>query len=233
MRHLEVERWRSVPGPLRQLDARAKLITVLVILVFIATARPWTLKHAAFYAGLALLAMLVSRLPWAGLLRRLAVILPFTVTFAALAWLSTGDGARAAGLISRSLVSAAFAVVMVGVTPVPALLDGAGRMGAPVMLISVAQFLYRYLFVLFDQALRMKQAAACRGGLRWDSASGAAAALYVSSQERAIRIHGAMLARGFRGGSPALSPPRWHSLDTILVMGMVALLGMARILWGL
>ncbi len=233
MRHLEVERWRSVPGLLHKLDARAKLIAVLAMLVFIATARPWTPMHAAFYAVLALSAMVVSRLPWAGLLRRLAVILPFTATFAALAWISTGDATRAAGLISRSLVSAAFAVVLIGVTPVPSLLDGAGRMGAPVMLISVAQFLYRYLFVLFDQALRMKQAAACRGGLRWDAASGAAAALFVCSQERATRIHGAMLARGFQGASPTLDPPRWRGVDTILVVGAMILLGTARIVWGL
>ena len=106
-------------------------------------------------------------------------------------------------------------------------------MGAPVMLISVAQFLYRYLFVLFDQALRMKQAAACRGGLRWDAASGAAAALFVSSQERATRIHGAMLARGFQGASPTLDPPHWRGVDTMLVVGAMILLGAARIVWGL
>ena len=64
MRHLEVERWRSVPGPLHKLDARAKSIAVLAMLVFIATARPWTPMHAAFYALLAWSAMLVSRLPW-------------------------------------------------------------------------------------------------------------------------------------------------------------------------
>jgi cobalt/nickel transport system permease protein len=233
VKHLEAEQWSRQSGPLHGLDARAKLIAVLIALVFIGTARPWTPRHAGFYAILALLAALLSRLEWSGLARRLALILPFPVTFAVLSWISTGDGAGAAGLISRSLVSASFAVVLIGVTSVPSLLEGAARLGAPRILISVMRFLYRYLFVLFDQALRMRDAASCRGGFRWHAASGAAAALFASSEERAARIHRAMPARGFRGRDPALSLPAWRLADTVLVIGTPVALATARILWQL
>jgi energy-coupling factor transporter transmembrane protein EcfT len=76
VKHLETEQWSRQSGPLHGLDARAKLIAVLIALVFIGTARPWTPRHAGFYAILALLAALLSRLEWSGLARRLALILP-------------------------------------------------------------------------------------------------------------------------------------------------------------
>jgi cobalt/nickel transport system permease protein len=233
VRHLEVERWHRQAGPLQGLDARAKLISVIIMLAFIGTARPWTASHALFYASLAVAAVIASRLPWAGVLRRLAVILPFSLTFALLSWISTGDPIRAAGLVSRSAVSCAFAVVLIGVTPVAALLDGIRSMGAPRMLMVVSQFLYRYLFVLFDQSMRVRQASACRGGFRWAAASGAAAALFASSQERAERIHWAMLARGFHGSIPSLNPPVWRASDTGLVAATATLLAGSRILWRL
>ena len=233
MKHLEVERWGRQAGPLHRFDARAKLIAVLIVLAFIGTARPWSVWHAGFYAFLALLTAIVSRLSWAGLARRLTLLLPFPMTFAALTWISIGDATYAAGLVSRSLISACFAVVLIGVTSVPALLEGVARLGVPRVLVSVTQLLYRYLFVLFDQAVRMRLAAACRGGFRWSAATGAAAALFASSEERAGRVHCAMLARGFQGQDPVLSQPSWHTADTLLVSGTTMGLMAARFLWRL
>lgn len=232
MRHLEVESWVTrKPGPLHPRDPRAKLLAVVAILAFIATARPWTLRHAACYSAIALATVAVSKLSWRGLFRRLALVLPFPALFALLFWLSSGDGYAAAGLVTRSALSACFAVVLIGVTPVPALLEGAARIGVPRVLVAVTQFLYRYLFVLFDQAMRMKLAAACRGGFRWSAASGAAAALFASSEERAARVHRAMLARGYHGQDPTLTPPAWRAADTALLAGVCLSLLAGRLLW--
>jgi len=233
VKHLEVENWSRRTGPLHRLDARAKVIAVLLILVFAATARPWTPGHVAFYAALALAAAAFSKQSWRGLARRLLLVMPFPLVFAGLSWVSTGNGAHAAALVSRSMVSAAFAVVLISVTPLPALLEGVARLGAPRVLTSVAQLVYRYLFVLFDQAMRMRLAAACRGGFRWHAASSAAAALFASSEERALRVHRAMQARGFQGRDPVLTAPAWRPADTLLVVCAVSALLTARLLWQL
>lgn len=232
MRHLESERWSRGSSVLHSLDARAKLITVVAVLAFIGTAHAWNAQHFLFYAALAGIAVTASRLPVAGLLRRVAVILPFTFTFSLAAWFSSGDLTRAATLLSRSAVSAVFVILLSGVTSMPALLDAAGRLGAPRVLTTITQFLYRYLFLLLEQAVRVRQAALCRGGLRWDASAGAAAALFTASEERAERIHQAMLARGFAGRFLTLDPPRWRAADTCLVAATGLLLSAGRILWG-
>ncbi|MCC6539353.1 MAG: hypothetical protein IT162_17510 [Bryobacterales bacterium] len=234
MRHLESDQWSRGASALHARDARAKLIAVLVMLAFIGTARPWHWPHALFYGSLALAALLAARLPWRDFLRRLAVVLPFTGIFALLTFLSTGDSGRALVLLSRSLVSVAFAIVLTATTPAPALLTGAEKLGAPRLLVAVAQMVYRYLFVLIDQALRMRQAARSRGGFRWDAAAGAAAALLLSSEQRATRIHQAMLARGFNGRWPERAPTaRWNLFDSALPAATALTLLLARLLWRL
>lgn len=233
MRHLESERWSRGNSILHRLDARAKLIAVLLILAFIGTARMWDKKHVVFYAVGAAVAVTASRLPLAGLLRRVAVILPFTLAFSLAAWISSGDLAKAATLLSRSAVSAVYVIVLGGVTTMPALVDAAARLGAPRILAIITQFLYRYLFVLLDQAVRMRQSALCRGGFRWDASAGAAAALFAASEERAERIHQAMLARGFDGQFHTLAPVRWRAADTILLIAASLVLSAGRLLWDL
>lgn len=233
MRHLESEQWSRGRSFLHRLDARAKLITVLLVLAFIGTTKTWNSSHLAFYAMLAGVMVTASGLPLAGLARRLAVILPFTLTFSLAAWFSSGDWSRAATLLSRSAVSALFVILLSGVTTMPALVDAAARLGAPRILATITQFLYRYLFVLLEQTMRVRQAALCRGGFRWEASAGAAAALFASSEERAERIHHAMLARGFDGRFLMLDPPRWRIADTVLLGSVAALLTAGRVLWGL
>ena len=60
VKHLEVDGWSRRSSPLHRLDARAKLAAVLVTLAFIGSARPWTARHAIFYADLAVAAGLVN-----------------------------------------------------------------------------------------------------------------------------------------------------------------------------
>ena len=164
MKSLTIDSWSRRGGPLERLDARAKLLAVLITLGFLGTSRPWGIINFLLYFLVVALALIVSRLSLAGLLRRLSLTLPFPALFGLMAWLSTGDAAQAAGLLSRSMLSAALAIIFIGVTPAPALFEGLERLGAPQILMSVAQFLYRYLFVLFGQSGRMRNAAACRGG---------------------------------------------------------------------
>lgn len=234
MRHLEADQWSRGAGTLHRRDARSKLAAVLVVLAFIGTARPWQWPHGVFYGSLAMAALLAAQIPWRSFFRRLFVVLPFTGIFALLTWLSTGDSARAGVLLSRSLISVAFAIALTATTPAHALLAGAERLGAPRLLVAVAQMVHRYLFVLIDQALRMRQAARSRGGFRWSAAAGAAAALLLSSEQRATRIHQAMLARGFTGRLPELSAAaHWDALDSALLGGTALTLLLARLLWRL
>jgi len=140
------------------------------------------------------------------------------LTFAAISSIS-GDPRRAALLVEKCFLSAWGAVLLIATTPTPKLLRGLESLGVPGFLLLVAQFLYRYLFVIAEQAHRMRLAGLCRGGMLrrsggFRAAAGALGVLFVRSYERSESIHRSMLARGFEGRFHLLSTERLTLADT-------------------
>jgi len=222
--HLVLDDWSRGSSPLHRRDARAKLIALLVFLVAVATARGGFARLAAAYLALLGVAAVSAGLPARGLLLRACVVFPFTATFAGIVALG-GDWQRAGMLLGKSYLSALAALLVVASTPMPALLRGLERLGAPRFLVLVAQFLYRYLFVLAEEAQHMRAAAAGRAGsaFRLRAAAGAVAVLFARAHARAEGIHHAMLARGFDGAFRPLRPARFGWRDAGFLAGAALL----------
>ena len=230
MHHLTLDHWSRGATALHRRDPRVKIVSVLVFLVVLATAhRELAWLGAALFTVL-LVAAWRARLPLAGALARAGVVLPFTAVFALVSCLA-GDPARGAALAMKSYLSALAVLLLVSTTPLPLLLRGFEMTGAPRFLLMVAQFLYRYLFVISEEAQHMRKAALARGatvrGLagnraRFRAAAGALAVLFARSYARAAEIHRAMLARGFPGYFRPLIELHFHRADVMfLVLGVL------------
>ena len=214
MQHVILERWSRGSSFLHQRDARVKILALLIFLVVVATTQGNFEVPGLCYVAMLVAGVIAARLPMAGVLRRAAVALPFSFTFAAVSWLS-GEPRRAVLLIEKSYLSAWAALLLVATTPLPQLLRGLEMLGAPGFLLMVAQFLYRYLFVIVEQAHRMRLAGQSRGGmLGFRAAAGALGVLFVRSYERAGKIHQSMISRGFQGRFQLLSQPQFGLADT-------------------
>ncbi len=195
MRHLLLDQWSHRASPIHAIDARTKLAALLLLLVGI------SLSHAqslVIVAVILLLAARISKLPARGLLKRAALVLPFSLTLAAIAWLS-GDSTRALTLLAKSYLSALAALLFAATTPFPAWTAALHSWHVPAALISILQFVYRYLFVIAEEAQTMSAAARARGGFRFSAATGAVGVLFARSWQRAEAVHRAMLARGYSG----------------------------------
>jgi cobalt/nickel transport system permease protein len=228
--HVTLDQWSRGASPLHRRDPRVKIAAVLVFLVVLSTAH-----RELAWLGVALFALLcvaarLARLPLAGALARAGVVLPFTAVFAGVSWLA-GDPARGAALVMKSYLSAFAVLLLVSTTPLPVLLRGFEMTGAPRFLLMVAQFLYRYLFVISEEAQHMRKAALARGatvgGLagnaaRFRAAAGALAVLFARSYARAQEIHRAMLARSFPGYFRPLAELHLHRSDVVfLALGVL------------
>jgi cobalt/nickel transport system permease protein len=221
LHHVVLDRWSRGASPLHRRDPRAKLIALIVLLVALATAQQGLTLFAA-----ALLLVLAAGFSWAGIpvlpaIARAALVLPFSAVFAGVAWLA-GDPARGWSLLLKSYISALAVLFVVSTTPLPLLIEGMEKAGAPRFLLVVGQFLYRYLFVISEEAQHMAKAAAARGatlrdwmapGLRFRAAAGAVAVLFMRSYARAEDVHRAMLARGFSGHFEPLHRMRFGPAD--------------------
>jgi cobalt/nickel transport system permease protein len=221
--HVVLEQWSRGESALHRRDPRAKIVALVVFLVAVATTR-----HGFLIAGAGYLALLVTVLLWARLplwqaLSRAGVVLPFTLVFAIITVIA-GDVERAGLLLGKSYLSALAVLVLVSTTPLPRLLRGLEMVGVPLFLLMVAQFLYRYLFVISEEAQHMRVAAASRRTskaarkARFRAAAGALAVLFARSYARADAIHRAMVARGFQGRFRLLTMLRFGWADALFLL---------------
>jgi cobalt/nickel transport system permease protein len=214
LHHVVLERWSRGSSVIHRIDPRAKILPVLAFLVLVATAHRRLPLLAAAWFLLLCAAAVAARLPLRAAALRAAIVLSFTAVFAALSWLS-GDPDRALSLLLKSYLSAFAVLLLVSTTRISILLNSLDRLGLPRFLLMVVQFLYRYLFVISEEAQHIRIAALSRGAAaaavprrsRLQAAGGAVAALFARSYVRADDIHHAMLARGFAGDFRALETP--------------------------
>jgi cobalt/nickel transport system permease protein len=249
---------------IHHLDSRVKLILTLLFIISVALVPE---SHWAAYAALAVLALSVevaSQLGVGFVQRRAAVALPFALAAVSVIFTTPGRpvltvpvlgrelNATASGLtrfvsiVLKSWLSVQMAVVLTTSTPFHHLLQAMRDVGLPSVIVAVAGFTYRYIFVIGDEALRMMQARAARSGTVGTRSGGSvlwraqvtgamAGSLFVRSIERSERIYDAMLARGYDGEPRSLQPPAlrprdlWTALPFALLLVIIPLV--ARMSW--
>ncbi len=253
--HIDVfDRYRAGESVLHRLDARVKVaLTGLFILSNV------LLPDGAWPAFALALALIVGLSVLAGLGPGFAILRSFVALPFALAavttlfslpgqplfnlrlgpWLLTATDAgalRFSSILIRSLLSVQAAILLTTTTSFPDLIHALRHLRLPRTLVSVIAFMYRYLFVLADEALRLLRARAARsahlpgrkggGGLLWRArvAGNMAGQLFIRSFERSDRVYNAMLARGYRGHLYTLTPHHMRRQDWLAAAGGVLLL---------
>ncbi|MES2201031.1 MAG: cobalt ECF transporter T component CbiQ [candidate division FCPU426 bacterium] len=202
------------PRGLRLLDARLKL-GLAVVLVSL------NVLVANLELSLAVLALCWISLLWSRTPLRAAlwfVLAPAWATFLVMMGFSLGFGHTPLaswhgitlyreGVILgvnagvRVLAEMTCAAALVLSTPFAAILNALRWYKVPEVLVDTLGFMYRYLFLLWDEAATMRAAARTRGGyVNWKTGSitsGAVlAAMFLRAYDRAQRISQAVRARG-------------------------------------
>lgn len=146
-----------------------------------------------------------------------ALPLPFTVpgstilTLPVLGWTVSSVGVvRFFSILVRMWMAVQAAILLTATTRFPDLLWALGALRVPLTLVGIIGFMYRYLFVLADEALRMLRARAARSArlgrgrrpsVRWQGkiAGSMIGSLFLRAIERSERVYAAMRARGYDG----------------------------------
>jgi cobalt/nickel transport system permease protein len=235
-------------SPIHRLDPRAKLAGLAGITVVAVSAplRAWPVFAACALALAAIAAL--ARVRPGTLWSRVRVILPVVLFVAAFVPFVRGGPAvqvgplevSEAGLATFALVSAKATIGAVGAvllgatTSFPDILHGLERLRAPRLLIVIAGFMYRYVFVIADEARRMRAALAARAYRPRHLGQAAAlgrmvTALFLRSYERGERVYLAMLARGYAGAMPRLGVLAFRRADTVFLVALAAVLVPVRV----
>lgn len=124
-----------------------------------------------------------------------------------------------ASVLLKSWGSVTATVLLTATTPQVRILDALRSLRVPPIILSIVSLMYRYLFVLVEEAQRLMRARKARsttlgprsgGTIAWRASvtGGMAGSLFVRTLDRGERIYMAMLARGYDGRMRATSTPR-------------------------
>ena len=197
-----IDRYSRLDSPVHQFAVGPKFLAALAVVLLVALwpGGPWLLYGAIMALLLALAAL--SGIPPRFLLRRLLIAEPFALGIAALA-LWQPDGWRIfLMLLTKSTLCLATMILLTTTTPFTDLLTALRRARLPAVFVTTLALLYRYLFVLMDEAGRMRRARLSRSfsatrAHRWRALATVAGQLFIRSVGRAERIYTAMSARGW------------------------------------
>jgi cobalt/nickel transport system permease protein len=227
VKHNFIDRYAGLDSPLHSLDARAKLIgfTALIIAVLWIPAERTFVFFAFFFVTAVFMG--ISQVPLGFILGRALLLLPF-VLLAGLSrpWKQSMDVALFGALLTRSTLSLLLLVLLTNTTRFAELLRAMRKLGCPRILALNLGFLYRYVFVLTEEVLRMRQARDCRRvgrlGVRseFKTLGSMLGTILIRSFERAERMHQAMLSRGYSGDFPSLSPRGLSWQDFAFLSGL-------------
>lgn len=211
-----LERLAREDSPIHRLDPRAKILTTFLFLVAVISLNRYDLAGLLPFFLYPAIIIRWGYLPAGYLLRRTLIVLPFVVLigifnpiFDKTPLFSIGDVTITGGwvtffsIIVRGFLTVLAALVLIATTGFHRICFSLRQLGVPAIFTDQLLFLYRYLFVLLDEASRMVRARALRSfGSRgrgihsWSSLVGH---LLLRTLDRAHRIHLALLARGYSG----------------------------------
>ena len=235
MHHVLLDRWSQGASPLHRRDARAKILTLLVFLVVLATTPANAVAILVTYAALLAAAILIAGLPLGGVLFRAMAVLPFSLTFALISWLAGEPLARigASGeelslygcrAVTRGRNSVALVTRWPGTIGRPTL---TGVSGAISLSLSVRAFRAGATHAIGGRLSRGSRGRRRKSGFR--AASGALAVLFARSYGRAEGVHRAMQARGFSGRFSLLDATRFGARDGVFLFIVSAFLILVRV----
>lgn len=230
--------------PLARIDPRAKVLATLAFVVAVVSFDRYAVAALLPLAAYPVLLAAHGDVPAAPVLRKLLLASPFALMVGLFnplldraPMLAFGEVSIAAGWMSfasillRFALTVGAALVLMAGTGMQALAVALGRLGVPGVFTAQLLFLFRYAFVLGEEAARMAAARELRAAgrrLRLAEWAPLAGHLLLRAFERAQRIHRAMLARGFDGELRSLRQLRWTARDTAFLLGWVAFFALAR-----
>lgn len=254
-------------SPVHRTDARVKL--VLSVAFILTTA---LIPIGVWPIYVLLFAMVISLVILSGLdvgyvFKRAALAFPFVL--AALPLIFTTPGLqlfsltlgtweipvtlpgveRFFSIALKSWISVQAAILLTATTQFPDILTAMRAVRVPRLLVAIIGLMWRYLFVLADEALRLIRARAARSGeadipghrkggrISWraQTAGGMAGNLFLRSIERSDRIYVAMLSRGYDGEVRSMPLSKLEASNWIeLILGggiLILLVVLSLLIW--
>ena len=199
-----------------RIDPRAKVITAAVFLLCVVSFGKYEVASLLPFAVFPIALAATGRTPFGYVGKRILAVAPFGVMVGIfnpfldreilVQWGPvgiSGGWVSFASILVRLALTIGTALVLIAVTSFDGLCLGLRRLGVPRVFTVQLLLLYRYIFILAEEALRLVRARAMRSfgrrGMGMKVYASLLGHLLLRTLDRAGRIHLAMCCRGFDG----------------------------------
>lgn len=213
----------TIESPIHRLNPKSKIVSFIFLIVLCSTVNSFSpVLYAAYLFYLAVI-LLISRLPLFGMLKRSAFIVlfvilvsglmpfirhtegevPVLIVFHSIKVYSTGL-LIFLNILFRAFIDVIALLILISTDTFDMILKGFAELKVPSVMVSIINITYRYIYVIRDEAIRMKRSVDARGYYgKWILSAGVfgkiIGSLFLRSYERSERVYYSMLSRGYNG----------------------------------
>jgi cobalt/nickel transport system permease protein len=228
-----------------RLDPRAKTIATMLFLFTVVSFPQYEVAALIPFFLFPVLLMTIGEIPVLFIIRKIIVVSPFAIfigifnpfldtrTVAVLSGIPISAGwISFLSILLKFALTLSAALLLIATTSFPGVCHALRRLGFPLLFVSQLLFLYRYLFVLMEEAVRLIRARDMRsfgtrgGGMKVFVRL--VGILFVRTVDRAERIYHAMLSRGFQGNMPSLKRYHISAMDLAFLTATILFLVIFR-----
>ncbi|HAW49790.1 TPA: cobalt ECF transporter T component CbiQ [bacterium] len=253
MKHTFIDQYSHKESLLHKIDPRIKVISFLVFILFVISTPKDSFLKFGLYGVLIIGLILFSKIsPWS-IFKRSLVVIPFTLMiFLFIPFFKEGvvmgtfflgplrlevtyEGLQILGnSLAKAYLSVLCMILLISSTKFSHLLKAVERLGLPKVMLLILSFMYRYIFVIYEEFLKMWQVKEARsvGGSRLFQIKALAnmvGTLFIRTYERAENVYLAMCARGFDGNIRTIDNFQLRRGDVFFLLIMILSLMSVRL----
>jgi len=225
---------------IHRLDPRAKLIVSLIFVISVVSFQKYEITGLLPFFIYPVLLLTIGDIPFNAIARKMLFASPFAlfigifnplldrdIRFVFLGMHVTGGWVSFLSIMIRFMLTVSTAILLVAVTSFPRLCESLRRLKVPKVFVVQLLFLYRYIFVLLEETLRMSRAKEMRSfgkrGKDMRTFIRFISVLLIRTLERAERVYQAMLLRGFNGEIKMRGRSKFRSQDILFVLFSISI----------
>ena len=231
---------------IHRIDPRAKIIVTVAFIFVVVSVPKYALTSLVPFFFFPILMAYLAEIPVGFLLKKLLIVSPFALfigifnpfldreVIMRLGSIDiTGGWISFASVILRFVLTVSAALILIATTSFPGVCNALDRLKVPKLFVIQLMFLYRFIFVLTEEALRMFRARSIRsfdkGRPDVKQFVQMMGLLFLRTLERAERIYLAMRSRGFDSEIRTLKKLRFTPGDTLFVLIILILFAIFRL----
>ena len=254
MQHSYIDRYSEIDSYIHRIDPRIKIVGIFALILSIVLTRPDCFVSFALYFLFVAILILFSKIPLGFIFKRSLVVIPFVLmvaifipffkkgeiaggySFGTLKLTVTYDGLLIFwNVLVKAYLSVLSMIILMASTRFSDFLKALEKLKFPRIFTMVLSFMYRYIFVVQDELMRMRQAKESRsvGGSKWlhtKALANMVGVLFVRAYERGENVYLAMCSRGFNGEMRTLDNFRVKKSDFCFLLLIVGILVGIRVI---